>query len=105
MQKLLENGELENYPNGKICKGEILFGKDHTKQPERKYILKENMFENTPSIFTNGSSDDTFFEALGLEFPYAKPTSVASYLINTVHPSPQIILDFLKFTYLFDFFG
>ena len=96
MQKLLENGGTETLYDGTVCKGEILFGKDEKKQPRRKYILKENMFENTPSIFANGSSDDTFFEALGLEFPYAKPVSVASYLINTVHPNPQIILDFFS---------
>ena len=94
MLKLLENGDLEVYPDGKICKGEILFGKDETKQPERKYILKNNMFENTPSIFSSGSSDDTFFEALGIEFPYAKPVDVAMYLIDVVHPNPTIILDF-----------
>lgn len=94
MEKLLNNGVLEVYPDGKVLQGEILFGKDESKQPERKYLLKDNMYENTPSIFSYGSSDDSLFEQLGLEFPYAKPVNVAMYLIESVHPNPNIVLDF-----------
>ena len=72
----------------------ILFGKDEKKQPERKYFLKENMFENTPSIYNYGGSDDDFFNDIGIHFPYAKPVEVAKYLISSIHPSPGVILDF-----------
>lgn len=72
----------------------ILFGEDENKQPERKYLLKDNMFENTPSLFNYGSSDDDFFKDIGVNFPYAKPVEVAKYLISSIHPSPKIILDF-----------
>ena len=72
----------------------ILFGKDEKKQPERKYFLKENMFENTPSLYNYGGSDDDFFKDIGIHFPYAKPVEVAKYLISSIHPSPGIILDF-----------
>jgi len=94
MEGLLGDNEIEVLPDGKICKGEIIFGQDETIQPRRKYLLKEHMSENTPSIFSDGSSDDAFFQNIGLEFPYAKPVSVAKYLINSVHPNPKIIIDF-----------
>jgi adenine-specific DNA-methyltransferase len=72
----------------------ILFGDDETKQPERKYLLEENMFENTPSIFNNGVSDDTFFKDLGIDFAYPKPVEVAKYFLKNIHPNPNIVLDF-----------
>ncbi len=72
----------------------ILFGTDEKKQPERKYLLKENMFENTPSLYDYASSDDIFFKDIGINFPYAKPVDVAKYLISSIHPDPKIILDF-----------
>jgi adenine-specific DNA-methyltransferase len=72
----------------------ILFGKDENKQPERKYLLKENLNENTPSLYNFGSSDDDFFKEIGINFPYAKPVEVAKYLISSIHPSPKIVLDF-----------
>lgn len=71
----------------------VLFGEDERKQPERKYLLKENLLENTPSIFSYGGSDDKLFEMLDIRFPYAKPVEVAKYLIQAIHPSPRIVLD------------
>jgi adenine-specific DNA-methyltransferase len=81
MQKLLD-------------KNLILFGKDDTTQPRRKYLLSENMFENTPSIYNSGVSDDDLFNEIGIEFPYPKPTEVAKYFLQTIHPNPRMILDF-----------
>lgn len=72
----------------------ILFGIDEIKQPERKYLLTENMFENTPSIYNNGSSDDDLFKDLKINFAYPKPTSVAKYFLASIHPNPKTILDF-----------
>ncbi len=77
-----------------LDKGLILFGEDESKQPERKYLLKDNMFENTPSIYNYASSDDTFFSDLGIHFPYAKPVEVAKYLLTSIHPNPKVIVDF-----------
>lgn len=75
-------------------KGLIIFGKDEKVQPQRKYFLKENLYENVPSIFSYASSDDDFFSEIGIEFPYAKPIEVAKYLLSSIHPNPEIILDF-----------
>lgn len=72
----------------------VLFGKDETTQPRRKYFLEENMFENTPSLYNNGTSDDAFLKEIGIEFQYPKPTEVAMYFLKSIHPEPKIILDF-----------
>ncbi len=80
---------------GKLLdKNLILFGIDESKQPERKYLLEENMFENTPSIYNNGASDDDLFKDLKINFAYPKPTSAAKYFLSSIHPNPKIILDF-----------
>jgi hypothetical protein len=81
MQKLLE-------------KSLIIFGEDESTQPRRKYLLADNLLENTPSIYNYGASDDTFFSEIGIEFPYAKPVEVAKYFIKSIHPKADIILDF-----------
>ena len=75
-------------------KGLILFGTDESKQPERKYLLKENLSEVTPSIYNNGSSDETLMKDLKINFPYPKVTSASQYLLKNIHPNPKIILDF-----------
>ena len=77
-----------------LSKKLILFGTDETKQPERKYLLKENMYEVTPSIYNNGSSDENLMKDLKLKFPYPKVTSASMYFLNNIHPNPKIILDF-----------
>src|SRR5690625_3262736 len=60
-----------------LKKNLILFGKDENKQPERKYLLEENLLEVTPSIYNNGSSDEKLFKDLNLHFPFPKVTSTA----------------------------
>jgi len=73
----------------------ILFGIDETTQPRRKYLLRENMFENTNSLYENGNSDDLLFTDMGLDFTYPKPVSAAQYLIASIYPQAQIICDFM----------
>jgi adenine-specific DNA-methyltransferase len=62
--------------------GLIIFGKDESKQPERKYLLRENMEENVSSIFEFGGSDDALFKELGLTFDNPKPVDVATAIIS-----------------------
>lgn len=82
MKELLDNGQ-------------ILFGEDESKQPERKYLLKENPFQNTPSIFADASSDDELLQSLGVKFDYPKPHDVSKYVLSSIHPDPKIVLDFM----------
>ncbi len=96
MNKLLGTNPPVALPNNMVIQGEITFtvnNRGENNQPRRKYLLKENMSENTPSIFNFGASDDGFFKSIGLDFPYAKPVEVAKYLLNSIHPHANTILD------------
>lgn len=77
-----------------LSEGLIIFGKDENTQPRKKYLLKENLFELTPSIYNNGSSDEVLMKDLKINFPYPKVTSASQYLLKNIHPSPNVILDF-----------
>ena len=81
MLKLLENNE-------------IIFGKDHTTQPTRKYLLKDNMNENIPSIISFGGSDDDLFSKWGIPFDNPKPFKFCSELIKYFTQPGDIVLDF-----------
>lgn len=79
-----------------LDKGEIVFGADHTVQPQRKYLLKENMSENLPSILFYGGSDDSLLRSLDLEFENPKPVDFTKSLVQafTKPHSSDIVLDF-----------
>jgi len=72
----------------------ILFGKDENKQPERKYLLKENMFENIPSVIGYAGSDDALFKQWKLEFDNPKPYKFVKQFIKPFISNNDIILDF-----------
>jgi adenine-specific DNA-methyltransferase len=72
----------------------IIFGEDESKQPERKYLLKENMFENVPSILKFSGSDDALLKKLGISFDNPKPTEFAQKLISYFTKPNELVLDF-----------
>jgi len=77
-----------------LSQGLIIFGQDETTQPRRKYLLKENMFENISSILYFGGSNDALLKSLGIPFDNPKPVEVAKQLIQGFSPSNSIVLDF-----------
>lgn len=82
---------------GLTIKGEIVFSQKKNGQlniPERIYFLDENMSENVPSLYNDGSSDDSLLADLGVSFEYPKTVSVATYLLRNIHPSASVFLDF-----------
>lgn len=80
-----------------LKKGLILFGKDHTVQPTRKYLLKENMNENVPSVIYFAGSDDDFFKEIGLNFDNPKPHELCKELLQSfVHDKDGLVLDFFS---------
>ena len=80
MDELLENGLIE-------------FGIDETTQPQRRYLLKDNLEEAVSSLIYFGGSDD----ALGLPFENPKPIYIAEKLIQSLcKNSDDIILDFFS---------
>ncbi|PKO99305.1 MAG: site-specific DNA-methyltransferase [Bacteroidetes bacterium HGW-Bacteroidetes-2] len=72
----------------------ILFGEDERKQPERKYLLEENIFENIPSILEFAGSDDAFFKKLELEFDNPKPFKFCKDFLKPLISTEDIVLDF-----------
>lgn len=81
MQNLLEQGR-------------IIFGEDEKKQPERKYYLDENLYENVPSIYENADSADDMLKEMKIKFEYPKPVSEAMYLCSCIKPDATLFLDF-----------
>lgn len=67
------NEPVELLPN-MVVKGQIVFttGRKGNNQPRNKYLLKENLLENTPSIINDGTSNDKLFKELGIDFEYPK---------------------------------
>ncbi|OOS25588.1 site-specific DNA-methyltransferase [Moraxella pluranimalium] len=75
-----------------LDKNLILFGYDETTQPNRKYLLKENIYENVPSLFYFGGSDT----ALDMPFENPKPVAVAKKFLEVIVKPNDLILDFFS---------
>ncbi|PVX48803.1 adenine-specific DNA-methyltransferase [Balneicella halophila] len=71
----------------------ILFGEDETKQPERKYLLKENMLENISSLIGFAGSDDEFQKQIGINLENPKPHLLATEIVDWFSDEESIILD------------
>lgn len=72
----------------------ILFGKDESTQPNRKYLLKENMYENIPSLLYYGGSDDSLLKTLKIPFDTPKVVDIVTEHILSFTKENDIILDF-----------
>lgn len=73
-----------------INKGLVLFGEDESTQPRRKYLLRENIRENFPSLLYFGGNSDV----LGVPFDNPKPLPVVTRFIEPLHEEADIVLDF-----------
>ncbi len=69
----------------------IIFGDDETTQPRRKYLLRDNMSENIPSVFEYGGSADNEASALGLFFETMKPLAISEYVCHLNQQSGNIL--------------
>ena len=83
MQKMLESGL-------------ILFGKDETTIPNSKYLLKENMYENIPSMLYYGGSDTDLLSQLGIPFDTPKVVDICVEHIKSFSSNGDVILDFFS---------
>ncbi len=76
-----------------LANGQIVFGPDHTTQPQNKYYLKNNLEEMFSSIIYYGGSDD----ACGLPFDNPKPVCISKKLIYSVCKNDDdIVMDFFS---------
>ncbi|MEG1283711.1 MAG: site-specific DNA-methyltransferase [Lactococcus sp.] len=74
--------------------GLILFGVDEKTQPNRKYLLKENLYENVSSLIYFGGSDDALLADLGIWFDTPKVVDVSKKLILPICKEDDLLLDF-----------
>ena len=79
-----------------LSQGLIIFGKDEKIQPRRKYLLKEHMNENIPSVLSFGGSDDRFFKKIGISFDNPKPFELSLELLRYFMNKDEegIVIDF-----------
>ncbi|MEI6556099.1 MAG: site-specific DNA-methyltransferase [Paludibacter sp.] len=76
-----------------LANNEILFGKDEKTIPNRKYLLKQNMNENIPSVIRFGGSDDNFQKEIGIKLENPKPYIFANEILGYFSKEDDIILD------------
>lgn len=77
----------------------VVFGKDETTIPRRKYLLSENMYENVPSLYYNGKSGSTDISNLEMKTTYfdnPKPVDLLSQIIQSTTTDEEVVLDFFS---------
>ena len=79
-----------------LREGRILFGRDETTIPNSKYLLRENMEENLPSLLYHGGSDTELLAQLGIPFDTPKPLAVCQEHIAAFTSGSDIVLDFFS---------
>ena len=79
-----------------LAKGEILFGRDHSTQPTRKYLLRDHRRENLSSLLYYAGSDDARLAKLGVPFDNPKPVEVVCRLIESFSRNRDFVMDFFS---------
>lgn len=79
-----------------IKEGKIIFGKDETTIPNSKYLLKENMYENIPSLLYYGGSDTDLLAQMGIPFDTPKVVDICIEHIKAFTNEQDIVLDFFS---------
>lgn len=79
-----------------MAEGRILFGKDETTIPNSKYLLKDNMYENIPSLLYFGGSDTDMLAQMNIPFDTPKVVSICKEHIKSFTNSDDIVMDFFS---------
>lgn len=74
---------------------EILWGDDHTTQPQKKVFLSTESKRQLSSILQNAKSGKAYLDELGHEFPYCHPVSLYLELFGAIDSnSSNIFFDY-----------
>ena len=76
--------------------GRIVFGADETTQPRSKYLLRDNIYENIPSLLYFGGSDTAFLKEIGVPFDTPKVAEICKEHILSFAKDDDIILDYFS---------
>lgn len=79
-----------------LREGRILFGKDETTIPNSKYLLKENLYENIPSMLYYGGSDTDLLAQMNIPFDTPKVVGICKEHIQSFTGGQDLILDFFS---------
>jgi len=79
-----------------VEEGRILFGKDETTIPNSKYLLKDNMYENIPSLLYFGGSDTDMLAQMDIPFDTPKVVSICKEHIKSFTGGDDIVMDFFS---------
>ena len=79
-----------------MSQGLIVFGVDEKTQPNRKYLLKENMEENIPSLLYYGGSDTDLLSYLNIPFDTPKVVEICIEHIRSFTYENSLVLDFFS---------
>jgi len=71
----------------------IVFGKDHTTQPQKVVFLRVDGKKQVTSVISDGKSGKSYLDELNLEFPYCHPVSLYEQLLST-RTEKSIFMDF-----------
>ena len=74
----------------------IVFGTDETTQPRRKYLLKENIYENIPSILYYGGSDTDMLSEMEIPFDTPKVVTIVTEHLHSFTKDGDIVMDFFS---------
>lgn len=76
-----------------VAAGEIVFGPDETTQPQRKYLLKDNLTTTVASVIPYGGSDDRLVAELGIPFDTVKPVDLIRPLVASCTSGDEVVVD------------
>jgi len=76
-----------------LAEGLIVFGKDHTVQPQKIVYLRDDAQKQVASILADGKSGKAFLDDLGLEFPYCHPVSMYEQIL-AIKPEDSLFIDY-----------
>ena len=79
-----------------MSEGRIIFGKDEKTIPNSKYLLKENMYENIPSLLYYGGSDTDMLAKMNIPFDTPKVVSICQEHIASFMEKNDVIVDFFS---------
>lgn len=74
----------------------IVFGNDETTQPRSKYLLRDNIYENIPSLLYYGGSDTAFLESISIPFDTPKVAEICKEHILSFTKDDDIVFDFFS---------
>ncbi len=74
-----------------IKNGQIIFGKDHTSQPQKKVTLKSDSQRQLSSVIGDAKSGKLYLDELGLFFPYCHPVSLYEELFGAVESDSNLL--------------